>query len=52
MQTSGEIALRISYMIYESIQYILDIAFILVSHDNMRVHDFFFFSQGVMDTHI
>lgn len=29
-------------MIFESIQYILDIAFILVPHDNMSVDDFFF----------
>lgn len=29
-------------MIFESIQYILDIAFILVPHDNMSVNDFFF----------
>lgn len=38
-------------MIYESIQYILDIEFILVSHDNMRVNDFFFFSRSDGYTH-
>lgn len=37
-------------MIFESIQYILDIAFILVTHDNMSVNDFFF--RGVMNTYI
>lgn len=29
-------------MIFESIKYSLDIAFILVPHDNMSVNDFFF----------
>lgn len=32
-------------MIFESIQYILDIEFILVPHDNMSVNDFLFKSD-------